>query len=440
MAAEKQTIIETEGLKKYYDATSGFIESLIGEKKEVKAVDGVDIKLRRGETLGVVGESGCGKTSLGRSILRLIEPTDGSVYYTKDTESGRTEVDLTEISDNELRDLRTDLQYIFQDPFSSLNPRLTVGDIIGEPLDIHGITDSEEERTERIHDLLQTVGLKPNHIHRYPQEFSGGQRQRIGIARALAVDPEVIICDEPVSALDVSVQAQILNLLEDLQEEFGLSYIFIAHDLSVVEHISDRIAVMYLGEIVEIGKTEEVFGEPRHPYVNALLSAIPEPDPDWEGDRVYLTGTVPSPMNPPSGCRFHTRCPQVIQPDKYSLEQNEWRSILDFRFRARKADSADGLLGADVGTEDTNKKIEQTIRNEFDLPSTVSDRQAESDLKNAIEQIAADDLESAVDFMESTFVTPCEQRDPRAVSVSDTHDISCLLFEDEYADQSLPRN
>jgi len=321
-----EPILRAENLTKHYDSSEGFVDSLLGRQQWVKAVDGVDFELHDGETLGVVGESGCGKTTLGRALLRLVEPTAGTVHYAPSTgEFAGEEIELTGVSNSRLRDLRKDLQYIFQDPFASLNPRLTVGDIIGEPLDIHGIA-SGEERVDRIHELLELVGLNPSHVHRYPHEFSGGQRQRIGIARALAVDPAFIVCDEPVSALDVSVQAQILNLLEDLQAEFGLSYLFIAHDLSVVQHIADRVAVMYLGEIVELGTTEEVFTPPYHPYTYALLSAIPEPDPLWEGERVILEGNVPSPIDPPSGCKFHTRCP-IAQPE--CSEWDEHPDLLD---------------------------------------------------------------------------------------------------------------
>jgi peptide/nickel transport system ATP-binding protein len=293
-------LLEVEGLTKHYTTDEGFLDRLLGDTEVVRAVDGVDLEVREGETLGLVGESGCGKSSLGRTMLGLEEATAGSVTYDG--------VDLTALSESEMRSYRTDVQFIFQNPFASLNPRLTVEDIIGEAMDIHDIA-SGEDRHEQVVDLLETVGLKESHATRYPHEFSGGQRQRIGIARALAVDPEFIVCDEPVSALDVSVQAQILNLLDDLQDEFGLSYLFIAHDLSVVEHIADRVAVMYLGEVVEVGTTEEIFSPPYHPYTHALLSAIPEPDPLWDGDRVLLEGSVPSPTNPPSGCKFHTRCP-----------------------------------------------------------------------------------------------------------------------------------
>ncbi|WP_254767748.1 ABC transporter ATP-binding protein [Salinilacihabitans rarus] len=427
-----EPILQAENLTKYYDSSEGFIDTLLGRSQWVKAVDGVDFELHDGETLGVVGESGCGKTTLGRALLQLIEPTDGSVYYRGE--------DLTEASTGRLRELRKDLQYIFQDPFSSLNPRLTVGDIIGEPLDIHGIAEGEE-RTERIYELLEIVGLNPSHAHRYPHEFSGGQRQRIGIARALAVDPEVIVCDEPVSALDVSVQAQILNLLEDLQDEFGLSYIFIAHDLSVVEHIADRVAVMYLGEIAEVGATEEVFSPPHHPYAEALLSAIPEPDPLWEGERIFLSGNVPSPIDPPSGCRFHTRCPRIIQPDGLNLRREEWRSIVDFKLRVRDADSVESVTAIDGAggdgradpTEAARETLDALVREEFGLPDRVSDSRAEQVLAQAVDQLQADNLTAAYDLLEEAFESPCERHHPDPVPTGKTHRISCLLYDDRYA-------
>ena len=297
-------ILQVNDLKMHFPITKGIIfQRQVGA---IKAVDGLTFNLRRGETLGLVGESGCGKSTTGRAILQLYRPTDGTVQF-EGTE-------LTEIKGEELRRMRRAMQMIFQDPYASLNPRMTVGSIVSEPLEVHNIGNSRKERQERVQELLKIVGLNPYFVNRYPHEFSGGQRQRIGVARALAVNPSFIVCDEPISALDVSIQAQIINLLEDLQEELGLTYLFIAHDLSVVRHISDRIAVMYLGKIVELAERDELYANPMHPYTQALLSAVPIPDPVIENERkrIILEGDVPSPANPPQGCNFCTRCPRVM--------------------------------------------------------------------------------------------------------------------------------
>ncbi len=291
-------LLEVQNLSVHFPVTQGVFARTAGS---VKAVEDVSLTVAAGEAVGLVGESGCGKTTLGRAILRLIEPTGGQVRFDGE--------DITGLSAKELRARRRQFQMIFQDPFSSLNPRLTVGQSIGEALDIHKLTPDRAARTARIGELLRSVGLAPEHAERYPHEFSGGQRQRIGIARALAVAPRLIVCDEPVSALDVSVQAQVINLLQDLQRDRGLAYLFISHDLAVVEHLCQRVVVMYLGRVVEVGVTHEVCGAPKHPYTQALLSAVPVVDPDSKRQRIVLGGDVPSPINPPPGCPFHPRCP-----------------------------------------------------------------------------------------------------------------------------------
>jgi oligopeptide transport system ATP-binding protein len=302
MNNQQDVLLRVEGLKMWFPITSGLFQRTVGH---IKAVDGVDFSVIKGETLGLVGESGCGKSTTGRAILQLYRPTAGQVFF------GANE--LTKMKGDALRKQRRRMQMIFQDPYASLNPRMTVGAIVAEPLEVHGIGNKKENR-ERVQELLRIVGLNPYFVNRYPHEFSGGQRQRIGVARALAVNPEFIVLDEPISALDVSIQAQVINLLEDLQGEFGLTYLFIAHDLSVVRHISDRIAVMYLGKIVELTDRNELYANPKHPYTQALLSAVPIPDPVIEERRrrIILEGDVPSPANPPQGCNFCTRCPKVM--------------------------------------------------------------------------------------------------------------------------------
>ena len=352
-AAARETLVSIEGLKVHFPITSGVVfQRKVGA---VYAVDGIDLSILEGETLGLVGESGCGKSTTGRAILQLIRPTAGRVLY----EGG----DLAHLRGAKLRRQRKRMQMIFQDPYASLNGRMTVGDIVGEPLLVHKVV-TRRQRGARVRELLKTVGINPNTLNRYPHEFSGGQRQRIGIARALAIEPNFIVCDEPISALDVSIRAQIINLLQQLQREFGLTYLFIAHDLSVVRHISDRVAVMYLGRIVELAANADLYGQPLHPYTQALLSAVPIPDPTAEEQRraVVLTGDVPSPVDPPAGCHFHPRCPamryglcDVQTPELREVRPGHWAACHlitddDYPFiRAGEGDLAEAQSAAALG-------------------------------------------------------------------------------------------
>jgi peptide/nickel transport system ATP-binding protein len=419
-ASTGETLLDVQNLKKYYDD-----DGLFGDP--VQAVDGVSFDLRKGETLGVVGESGCGKTTLGRTILGLEEATDGSVIA-----DGR---DVTEISGAERREWQRDAQMVFQDPDSSLNDRMTVGEIIREPLDAHDWQTAEDRRA-RVFELIDKVGLREEHYYRYPHQFSGGQRQRIGIARALALEPEFIVLDEPVSALDVSVQARIINLLDRLQDDLGLTYLFIAHDLSVVRHICDRVAVMYLGNVVELGETEAVYTDPAHPYTVSLLSAIPGSfGPDR--DRITLRGTPPSPRDPPQGCRFVTRCPAKVRPDEYDeLSEAAWSSIESlhtvFRARANADESVLDRLKAMLGRS-VREDVAETRTDLFgglDLPSEVG-----SVIDEAVDRARTGDDEGAAELLREEFGSVCnaEQPDEHVVD-ADGRFSKCVRHQDGYDD------
>lgn len=379
-----ETLLEVDGLSKYFASESGLLAGISLETDQfppvsfgvdqVKAVDDVSFEITMGETLGLVGESGCGKSTLGRTLLRLLDPTDGTITFKND--------DLAELSGEELRQKRSEIQMIFQDPQSSLDPRMKVGQIIEEPMRAHDMFD-DEGREARAKELLEKVGLDPRHYNRYPHAFSGGQRQRINLARALSVDPDFVVCDEPVSALDVSIQAQVMNTMEELQAEFGLTYLFIAHDLSVIRHISDRVAVMYLGHIVEIAEKEELFENPQHPYTKALLESIPVPDPRESDARGVLEGEVPSPQDPPSGCRFRTRCPQLIAPEAYEFTDEEWAHARTF-MRAVKRRTFEPMAAAEIRREFFDGDLPrgdagEIVKDAIDAVATDTGRGDESD-------------------------------------------------------------
>lgn len=418
---QAETLVNVKDLKKHY-GEDGFLS-----KPPVKAVDGVDFEIRRGETLGLVGESGCGKSTLGRTLIQLERATEGVVEFDG--------VDITTLKKDELKQWRRNAQMVFQDPESSLNNRMTVGEIIREPLDAHD-WKTPQERRERVRELLDTVGLQKEHYFRYPHQFSGGQRQRVGIARALSLEPDFIVLDEPVSALDVSVQAKILNLLMDLQDEFGLTYLFIAHDLSVVRHVCDRTAVMYLGRIMEIGDTEDLFTDPANPYTHSLLSAIPEPDPTSSTDRITLRGTPPSPRDPPSGCPFSTRCPMKIRPDEYEgLDSGIWRGIDEYLTVLRSRADADrsltdtvkDLLGMDAGREDIDD-VAAEIFGEFSVPDN-----AERIIDEATANAQDDEFEAAIETLLDSFGSVCNHEMPEYYTVGERESL-CHRHQQEYTD------
>ena len=421
-AQSGERLVEIDGLKTYYGSEGGLFGG-----QPVKAVDGVTFDVHRGETLGLVGESGCGKSTLGRTLMQLETATGGAVEYDG--------TDITTLSGKDLKEWRQNVQMVFQDPDSSLNTRMTVGEIIMEPLNVHN-WKTPQKRRERVRELLDIVGLAEEHYYRYPFQFSGGQKQRVGIARALALEPDFLVLDEPVSALDVSVQAKILNLLDDLQEEFGLTYLLIAHDLSVVEHICDRVAVMYLGNIMEIGPVDAIFDEPANPYTNSLLSAIPEPDPDAKKNRITLRGTPPSPRDPPSGCVFSTRCPYKIRPDAYEdLDDDVWEGIEVFREVLRERGDVTksvrerlrGLLGMETAGTDVEEVVVDTF-DQLDVPSDVQQY-----VDEAVEHVERDDLTSAQEVLRDEFGSVCEHEEPEQLPVGDTGRVSrCHRHREEY--------
>ncbi|MFB6086897.1 MAG: ABC transporter ATP-binding protein [Haloarculaceae archaeon] len=426
-------LLSVRNLTKHYPITEGLLRKEVGR---VRAVDGISFDVARGETVGIDGESGCGKSTAATSLLRLEDPTDGQVVFDGD--------DITTYDDAELKRFRREAQMIFQDPSASFDPRMSIGESIAEPLVIHGVSDRERRR-RIVENLLERVGLSADAIDRYPHEFSGGQKQRMAIARALVVNPDLIVADEPTSALDVSIQAEILTLIDDIQQEFDLSIVFISHDMGVIREVCDRVAVMYLGEIVELAPTEELFEDPQHPYTEALLSSIPQPDPRATGMGIELTGDVPSPSNPPAGCRFHTRCHRVIQPDGYDFEQENWRAVMDLRERVGNGevdlDAAREFAATefDAAEEDvTGDQLGSVIRDEFDIPETLTDPGADEVLTDAMDRVVAGDLEGANSLLSEEFATFCESDTPEQEAVADGHVAACHLVADRASVADAP--
>ncbi|MEF8757453.1 MAG: oligopeptide/dipeptide ABC transporter ATP-binding protein [Halobacteriales archaeon] len=410
-------LLSVRGLKKHYPVTEG----LLGREVErVRAVDGIDFDLRPGETLGLVGESGCGKSTVAATTLRLEEPTDGDIRFDGE--------DVTAYEGDDLKRFRRRAQLVFQDPNATFDPRMTVGEAVGEPLLIHGMGDPDRRRAI-VEDLLERVGLSPDDADRYPHAFSGGQKQRIALARSLALDPDLLVADEPVSGLDVSVQASVLELMADLQETLDLSILFISHDMSVVREFCDRVAVMYLGEIVERGPIEAVFEDPAHPYTRALMEAIPSLEESEGPPPEPLSGDVPDPADPPSGCRFRTRCPVVVPPDDLGLDREAWRAVYDVRL-ALERDSFDREALEERVDATDGDGLRDGIREAFDLPLELADPGAESTLAAALDALASGDEGTAIARLRETFVSPCERRDPATVAVDQEREAACLRLGD----------
>ncbi|QWC19770.1 ABC transporter ATP-binding protein [Halorubrum sp. 2020YC2] len=439
-----EPLLSVRDLKKHYPIRKGIFNRQVGA---ARAVDGISFDIAQGETLGLVGESGCGKSTAASSVIHLEEPTSGEVIFNGNGREGATRDrdgthpnDVTRFDDDELMEFRRGAQMIFQDPSSSFDPRMSVGNAVGELLKVHGMSDRHRRRAI-VEDLLERVGLSATDFDRYPHEFSGGQKQRIALARALVLNPDLIIADEPVSALDVSIQAEILSLIDDLQEEFGLSLLFISHDMSVIQQICDRVAVMYLGEIVEIGPVEEIFTDPQHPYTEALLSSIPTPDPRASVGGIELKGTVPSPTNPPSGCRFHTRCHRVIQPDGVDVDQGDWRGLLNFREKVDtdQIDVEQVRENVDAGgTESTDSAVRAEIRREFDISETVDDPGLEETLSEAMTLLLEDNTELAGELLAEEVTTPCAKSDPDLTVRGADHESACLRHEERAAAEPNP--
>ncbi|WP_312907004.1 ABC transporter ATP-binding protein [Natronosalvus caseinilyticus] len=424
-----QPLVRVEGLRKYFYEQDSYIDRLFGhEPVAVRAVDDVDFEVHRGETLGLVGESGCGKSTTGETLLHLQEPTDGIVQFEGEN--------VFELEGDRRNEFRRNAQVVFQDPFSSLDPRMTIGKTIQQPLAVHDVGTAEERR-DRAQELLERVGLSADQIDRYPHEFSGGQRQRIGIARALALEPEFVVLDEPTSALDVSVQAQVLNLLEDLQEEFDLTYLLISHDLSVIRHICDRVAVMYLGEIVEIGPVEEIFDSPKHPYTRALLESVPRASTDEQDrDRKTLSGDVPSPRDPPSGCRFRTRCPEVIPPEDVTIEQAAYREIMTLRELVERENISLEVVSDHAVMTDDGIAVDPAEVDAFvaDLKAHVVDTplppEHEAVVEEALAPLAKEDWDESATRLRDAYESVCELENPELGERA--HPVACHLYDGEH--------